>query len=114
MFDSSGDLSFVRSLADYDGDLLLWKKQPDREESKKHIKSVKDLLSTLSPDQFTAENIKTKVWQYAEDNGRGNVLWPFRVAITGKEKSPDPFASSSLIGKDESLRRLDIALSKLE
>lgn len=114
MFDSSGDLSFVRSLADYDADLLLWKKQPDREESKKHIKSVKDVLSTLSPDQFTAENIKTKVWQYAEDNGRGNVLWPFRVAITGKEKSPDPFASSSLIGKDESLRRFDIALSKLE
>lgn len=113
MFDLNGELSFIRSLADYDGDLLLWKKQPDREESKKHINSVKDFLMSLSPDQFTADNIKNKVWQYAEDNGRGNVLWPFRVAITGKEKSPDPFASSSLIGKDESLRRLDIALSKL-
>jgi glutamyl/glutaminyl-tRNA synthetase len=113
MFDLNGELSFVRSLADYDGDLLLWKKQPDRGESMKHINSVKDFLMSLSPDQFTADNIKNKVWQYAEDNGRGNVLWPFRVAITGKEKSPDPFASSSLIGKDESLRRLDIALSKL-
>jgi glutamyl-tRNA synthetase len=113
MFQSGGDLAFIKNLSDYAPDLLLWKKSPDREESKKHLNQVKVLLDTLSQDDFTPEKIKEKVWQYAEDSGRGNVLWPFRVAITGQEKSPDPFVSSYLVGKAETMKRLDLAMTKL-
>jgi glutamyl/glutaminyl-tRNA synthetase len=113
MFQSGGDLAFIKNLSDYAPDLLLWKKSPDREESKKHLNQVKVLLDTLSQDDFTPEKIKEKVWQYAEDSGRGNVFWPFRVAITGQEKSPDPFVSSYLVGKAETMKRLDLAMTKL-
>jgi len=113
MFERGGDLAFVRDFTEYESDMLLWKKSPSREESKKHLAEIKNLISGISESEFTAENIKSKVWSYAEASGRGNVLWPYRVAVTGQEKSPDPFTSSYLIGKDETLKRLDQAIAKL-
>ncbi len=113
MFERGGDLSFVRDFTEYEPDMLLWKKSPSREESKKHLGEIKNLISSVLESEFTVENIKSKVWSYAETSGRGNVLWPFRVAVTGQEKSPDPFTSSYLIGKDETLKRLDQAIAKL-
>jgi glutamyl/glutaminyl-tRNA synthetase len=66
-----------------------------------------------SPDGgFTAEALKQAVWPYAEKKGRGDVLWPLRVALTGQERSPDPFASAALLGKEESLRRIDAAIRR--
>ncbi len=113
MFESGGDLAFIKNLSEYQPDLLLWKKSPDREEAKRHLNQIKVLLETLPDVDFTPEKIKEKVWQYAEDSGRGNVLWPFRVAVTGQEKSPDPFVSSYLVGKNEVFKRLDLAIAKL-
>lgn len=113
MFAPGGDLAFIKEVADYSTELLLWKKSPDREEAKKHLHEVKKSLESISETDFNVENIKSSVWNYAEANGRGNVLWPMRVSLTGQEKSPDPFVSSWIIGKKETLNRLDFALSKL-
>jgi len=63
--------------------------------------------------QFTSETIKSTLWPYAEANGKGDVLWPLRVALTGQEKSPDPFVSASILGKKESIERINEALEKL-
>ncbi|MES2216547.1 MAG: hypothetical protein V4481_04610, partial [Patescibacteria group bacterium] len=57
--------------------------------------------------------IKTALWSYAEANGKGDVLWPLRVALTGKDKSPDPFISAAILGKDESLKRISNAIATL-
>lgn len=113
MFDMGGELNFVKEIGDYNADLLLWKKSPSREESREHLTKVKELLSALDAKDFTAESVKGAVWTYAEEKGRGNVLWPLRVALTGQEKSPDPFMSAYILGKEESLKRIDLALSKL-
>lgn len=64
------------------------------------------LLDTLSETDFTATQIKTVLWPYAEEAGRGAVLWPLRMALTGKERSPDPFTVASILGKKETLSRL--------
>ncbi len=42
----------------------------------------------------------------AEEKGKGNVLWPLRVTLSGKEKSPDPFTLLSILGKEISLERI--------
>ncbi len=34
-------------------------------------------------------------------NGKGNVLWPMRFALTWQDKSPDPFICASILGKEE-------------
>ncbi len=71
-----------------------------------HFAKVISLLETVDAEQFTPETVKTAVWDYATEQGRGEVLWPMRVALSGKEKSPDPFTIASLIGKEETLNRL--------
>lgn len=113
LLEQGGEMDFVRELPAYPADLLLWKKNPSRESARNHLKEAKNLLADISADDFSADSVKNAVWPYAEANGRGDVLWPLRAALTGKEKSPDPFLSAALVGRDESLKRLDHALKLL-
>lgn len=90
---------------------LLWKDEPAAA-SAKRLEEVMKLLETL--DSFDdPEMIKDAVWEYATEEGRGQVLAPFRVALSGKERSLDPFTISAIIGRIETMRRLDGALQIL-
>jgi transcription elongation factor GreA len=60
-------------------------------------------LSEISDTLFSPENIKEQIWDYATEAGRGVVLWPMRTALTGKERSPDPFTVAALLGKEKTL-----------
>jgi glutamyl-tRNA synthetase len=117
LFSGEGELRFVHDIADYPAGLLLWKKEPDAVKAREHLIKVKELLAAIQDEaaasQFTAEAVKTALWPYAEANGKGNVLWPLRVALTGQERSPDPFVSAAILGKNESLKRIDTAISVL-
>jgi glutamyl-tRNA synthetase len=64
--------------------------------------AVKDALMPLAE----AEEAKGK-------GGRGGTLWPLRYAISGQEKSPDPFTLISILGKDEAISRVSKALDIL-
>jgi glutamyl-tRNA synthetase len=114
MLEPGGDLNFIQSLNNFSPELLLWKKNPSNEKAAVHLKKVAELLGALTDDAFTPEQIKSSLWSYAEAEGKGDVLWPLRVALTGQEKSPDPFVSASVLGKEETLTRIDQALAKLK
>jgi glutamyl/glutaminyl-tRNA synthetase len=115
LFEVGGELSFVKELPVYDKAMLLWKKNPSAEIAVGHLKTVINLLNTMeNKDDFSADNIKSAIWNYAEEKGRGDVLWPFRVALTGQEKSPDPFTSAYILGREECLRRIEKAIKLLE
>jgi hypothetical protein len=43
----------------------------------------------------------------------GDVLWPLRVSLSGKEKSPSPFDFLWMLGKQRSLQRIDDTLTFL-
>ncbi len=113
LLETGGELAFIRSLPDFPVDLIPWKKNPSREVATKHLVYVKEKLSSIESSNFTSTNIKNALWDYAEKEGRGDVLWPLRVALTGQEKSPDPFVSAYILGREEALRRIDCALDKL-
>lgn len=113
MLGPRGDMSFVHRISEYPVDMLLWKKKPDKAVAAMHLKESFSTLSDIDQGQFSAETIKSSIWPYVETNGKGDVLWPLRVALTGQEKSPDPFVSAALLGKDESLKRIETALRKL-
>lgn len=72
-----------------------------------HLEKIIGLLSLVK--DFSSEEVKKAVWPYAEKEGKGNVLWPMRFALTGRDKSPDPFISAAILGKEESLKRLGVA-----
>lgn len=78
------------------------------EKTKAHLKHIASLLESISDTDWIYENIKAAVWEYAGAEGRGVVLWPMRVALSGREKSPDPFELASILGKNETLRRITL------
>ncbi len=65
--------------------------------------AVKDALMPLA----NAEEVKGK-------GGRGAVLWPLRYALSGQERSPDPFTLIAILGKDEALSRINTAIAILD
>lgn len=107
-----GEFNFLSSVS-YEPDLLLNKGKIAAAEASKHLQAVQAFLSEVPDGGFTAASVKEAVWPYAEEKGRGAVLWPLRVALSGREKSPDPFTIAALVGKDEALSRIAAALKKL-
>lgn len=102
------ELSFIKSVEKYEKEKLMWKQEKDINITKDHIKAVIDMIESLN-EKFSQNDIKNLIWPYAEKVGKGNVLWPMRFALSGKDKSPDPFVISSIIGKKETLARLKFA-----
>lgn len=78
----------------------------------KYLPEVLERLSALSDDEFKVEHIKQAIWDYATSVGRGEVLWPMRVALSGLEKSPDPFTLAAILGREETLKRITYAISR--
>ncbi len=70
-----------------------------------HLHALRVLLETA--DYTSPETIKSLIMPYAEEHGKGNVLWPLRMTLSGKEKSIDPFTLCYLLGKEEALARID-------
>lgn len=82
------------------------------DEAKANLKLVLAKLEELLLVQsaWTVENLKNELWDWSATIGRGQILHPLRMVMSLKEKSPDPFTIMEIIGKDESLRRLNIFL----
>ena len=72
-----------------------------------------DLLATADEKQWNEKAIQETVWSYAEEQGKSSVLWPLRVALSGKEKSPGPFLIAEAIGKKQTLARIQTAINLL-
>jgi glutamyl-tRNA synthetase len=102
-----GELAFINPLESYSKESLKWKSEPDLVNTKVYLKTIIGILSSLT--DFTKESIKTALWPLAEEKGKGNVLWPMRYALSGKDKSPDPFIISEILGKEETIKRLTFA-----
>lgn len=103
---SKGEYDFYLTAPTISKELLMPKKATDHNEIKAHIQYIVRHLNDLDEQEFTKEKIKTTIWEYADNAGRGLVLWPMRVALSGMRTSPDPFLIAASIGKKETLTRL--------
>lgn len=106
-----GEYDFAFTTPQYDTQLLKFKNDPTIIETKTRLEKVLDILTNT--DFSSPEAIKEALWPYAEEVGRGEVLWPLRVALSGKERSPDPFLIAFLIGPEESIKRIKLACDKI-
>lgn len=103
---TDGDVEYYFIDPKVDNEMVVWKKGGTLEEAKVNLSLVSDILSKLTDINFSVETLKEKLMPLAEEKGKGNVLWPLRVALSGREKSPDPFTLLSILGKDVSMRRI--------
>ncbi len=105
------NLSFYNALPHYETRDLIWKNS-DEYQTKTHLENVISFLGNA--DFSSVESIKSSVWDYAEEKGRGDVLWPIRFALSGLQKSPDPFTLAYILGKEETIQRLNVAYKKIQ
>ncbi len=77
------------------------------------LKNVISLLQEL--EDFSSENISEKIkgWITSENIGFGKVMMPLRLALVGEMKGPDVFDIASILGKKETLHRIENALKKI-
>ena len=108
-----GEFSFMEGEVAYPPDLLLKGAKAEAGVVKEHLAMVQNMFSNMGAKDFTAEAVKEAVFPYATEQGRASVLWPLRVALSGKEKSPDPFTLCSLLGKEMVGKRIEQALQLL-
>jgi glutamyl-tRNA synthetase len=107
----SGGFSFYETRPTTSRDVLQFKKDPAPERTAQRLAAVRALLAPIPETTFIYDAVKDAVWPYAEAEGRGSVLWPLRVALSGLERSPDPFVIMEAVGKDETLARVDAAVT---
>ncbi|MEK7635764.1 MAG: glutamate--tRNA ligase [Patescibacteria group bacterium] len=103
---------FFFELPDYEPLLLKWKNMENNQISN-NLKAVKLKLENISENDFNKDNEEKIIMPLAKERGIGDVLWPLRAALSGKQASPGPFEIINVIGKNESLKRIEIALNKL-
>jgi glutamyl-tRNA synthetase len=74
---------------------------------------IQQLISVLENiGDFTSVNIETivKDWMTKNEIGMGKVMQPFRLSLVGALKGPHLFDIVELIGKDETIKRLEKAI----
>lgn len=105
---ADGELDYYLDTPIIDTTKLSWKGE-DLSLAKKHLEQVISKIQNIPESKWNGPSIKESIWDYAEATGRGNVLWPMRFALSGRDKSPDPFILSEILGKTETIIRLEKA-----
>jgi len=95
----------------YEKEILQWKDN-DEKTTKENLEKAKVVLEEISQRDWKKEFLEEKLLEAAGDK-RGDLLFPLRAALTGAKKSPSPFECSWVLGKIESIKRIDYAISKL-
>lgn len=98
----------------YPRESLLWKDENNPRDAAKKLEKILALIDDIDEAFFVPETIKTAIWGYATEVGRGSVLWPMRYALSGRDKSPDPFTLASILGKKITIRRVTTAIKLLQ
>jgi glutamyl-tRNA synthetase len=89
--------------------MLKWKNMDDYKLKRSLEKSL-EIIKKIGESEWTIENLKDQLMAAANPKNRGELLWPLRVALTGKEKSPSPWEVAWVIGRNESIERINLAI----
>ena len=110
-----GMVAFLAQLPDYDLELYTHKKmKTDPVIAKSSLELVRPVLESI--DDWTEQTIHDRVMEAIAAAGlkNGAVLWPLRIAISGQASTPGgAFEIAALLGREETLRRLDDGLRRL-
>ena len=122
IFERISKWSDVEKMAEK-GELDLFIKTPEMEKTKlvykntslekivENLKQSVEVLEKISENDFTREEIKKALMALSEQaSSRGEVLHPVRYALSGQDKSPDPFIIAEILGKNETIKRLKKAI----
>ena len=109
-------VDFFDILADYDLEMYRHKKMKTTPEiALTSLKAAKAALENLN--EWTEESVHETLLALPKEMGmkNGQVLWPVRTAVTGKQFTPGgAIEIAHILGKEEALRRIQIGIDRLE
>jgi glutamyl-tRNA synthetase len=103
-----GEYDYLFEEPEIDQNLIKWK-NADNPTTLKHLLLLKQLIEKSKDKELIIEEVKS----YAEKEGKGDVLWPLRYSLSGREKSPDPFTLLNILKMEDSIARLSRAIRLL-
>ena len=113
-----GKIDYFFKEPEYDASLLKWK-QMDSTDIKKSLEISKELISNFQPARpaggfpISKQEIEKVFLDKIGEGDKGFILWPLRVALSGKKASPGPFEIMEILGKEKSISRVQTAIDKL-
>jgi glutamyl-tRNA synthetase len=112
--DLDNETDFYIDLPKYDPSLLVFKKS-STEATTKGLTAAREAIKGSDLDKMDVKSIEEMLSKVVSENnlGNGDVFWPVRVALTGKEKSPSPAEMLWVFGKEESVARITTAINHL-
>lgn len=115
----SGELACLFTEPSLERDRLTAKEPVDRPGmTKTALGGLLEPIEALA-EGVSSEMVKTALMPLADaeeargKGGRGAVLWPLRYALSGQERSPDPFTLISILDPREAISRLRRAIAIL-
>lgn len=109
-------IDFIDQLPDYDNSLYRHKKMKTTEENA--LQALKAILPVLEKlEEWTEDGIHQVLFALIAQLGlkNGQILWPLRVALSGKQFTPGGgIEICALLGKEESIRRLKDGILRLK
>ena len=109
-------VSFLAEMPEFDPAIFTHKKMKTNPEiALQALKAVRPMLETIDP--WTEQQLHDKVMEFIPTTGlkNGQMLWPLRIAISGRESTPGgAFEIAYLLGREETLKRLDDSIARLE
>ncbi len=113
--DLSEQVDFIDEMPEYDISLYTSKKmKTNPENSKDSLEKILPVLEGIT--DWTMDNIHTRLFRLIEQLGvkNGLLLYPLRVAVSGKQFTPGGGVElAAIIGKEKTIARVKAALDKL-
>jgi len=94
----------------FDKDLLKWKAMGDSEIKNSLETSEKILSGAKDWEMKSLEKVLVESAVKYNSTDKGALLWPLRVALSGKKSSPSPFEIAEILGKEKTLKRIQHAI----
>lgn len=114
--DINEQIDFFEELPEYDISMYTHKKMKTNAQTSFAV--LTSLLPLLEAQgDYSNDALFETLKKYASDNGfkTGYVMWPVRTAVSGKQNTPGGATEiMEIIGKEESLKRIKIAIEKLD
>jgi glutamyl-tRNA synthetase len=115
LIDIPGQIDFIDSVPDYRLDLYAHQKMKSTPATAiQFLKSALPVLNTI--DIWNEEHIHTAVFELIDQLKikTGQLLWPLRIALSGKQSTPGGFIEIAyLLGKEETIKRVEEAIRRL-
>lgn len=77
---------------------------------------IQSLSEVLADTEFSSSALKEAIHHFCEEKslGMGKVMMPLRLALVGELKGPDVPDIMEIIGKEETLKRINFALNHIQ